>query len=237
MAIGIRIGLSKFQVARISNASPALSSDTSLSTFTIDGTPAMDGGVQNFANDTTSVTVVATPTHPSAIVGTISGDNSLATGDNALTFNVTAEDGVTVQTYDVTLHVLTVGVSEVTAITNSSITSANLITAGSGKGFIISTSVQALGVWFNTGTETEPNFSGQGATSYLEVFVGTLSDEIAIMEALVASLVGTGEFTSSYAGGETVANLTNTIQGGRLDATDVDSGLILVTTTQGENPV
>lgn len=92
-------------VHRRPGSGAALSNDTSLSVFTIDGNPVTNGGTVNLANGTTNVTVVATANHPSATVGPITGDTGLSTGDNTLEFDVTAEDGVTVEHYSVTLDV------------------------------------------------------------------------------------------------------------------------------------
>jgi len=82
----------------------APSSDKSLSTFTINGTAVTNGGIFNVANGTTSVTVVATKTNANATVGTISGNSGLITGNNTLTFRVTAQDSTT-QDYSVTIVV------------------------------------------------------------------------------------------------------------------------------------
>jgi hypothetical protein len=81
------------------------SSDSSLSVFTLDGTDVlpMDSSI-NVVYTTTSVTVVATPTDPSANVA-ISGDTGLVTGPNTVTVTVTAQDGVTQTTYTAVVFV------------------------------------------------------------------------------------------------------------------------------------
>ena len=80
------------------------SSDKSLSVFTIDGSTVSNGGTVNKPYNTTSVTVVATPTSNVASVGTISGDTGLNTGSNNISFTVTAQNGST-QNYSVTVVV------------------------------------------------------------------------------------------------------------------------------------
>ncbi len=84
------------------------SSDTSLSVFTINGVNVVDGQTVNEPFGTTSVTLVATPTDPAAVVSNITGTTGLSTGDNALSFKVTAADGVTFQIYTLNIHVLAV---------------------------------------------------------------------------------------------------------------------------------
>ena len=82
-----------------------LSSDTSLSTFTVDSEPVNDNDIVNVAYGTTSVSVIAIPTDPGATVGPITGDTGLQTGDNLVSFTITAADGIATQTYNITVHV------------------------------------------------------------------------------------------------------------------------------------
>lgn len=99
-----------------------LSDDTSLSTFTVEGQAVTDGGSMSIdfshAGETiVDFVIVATPTHPSATVGTKTITPSpIVEGDNTLEFDVTAEDGVTVQHYSLTVRVLTSGVPEITEV-------------------------------------------------------------------------------------------------------------------------
>ena len=79
-----------------------LSTDVTLSAFTINGIAPVDG-VVTVAPGTTTATVVATPTASSSSV-VVSGATGLRTGDNALTVLVTAESGST-RTYRVTVKV------------------------------------------------------------------------------------------------------------------------------------
>ena len=76
------------------------SSDSSLSVFTLDGTDVLTPGSSiSVVYTTTSVTVVATPTDPSANVA-ISGDTGYSQGSTyTVTVVVTAQDGITQTTY------------------------------------------------------------------------------------------------------------------------------------------
>ena len=71
---------------------PGLSSNKSLNTITVDGTPvAVDGSV-NKIHGITSVSVVADPTDDYATYA-VTGATDLKTGSNTVTVAVTAEDG------------------------------------------------------------------------------------------------------------------------------------------------
>jgi len=92
------------------------SSDTSLSTFTVNSGFIIDGSVRTYPAGTTSVTVVAVPTaESSGAVAVISGATGLVEGDNTLTVTVTAGSGA-VKVYTATLHVQnnTPGISSMT---------------------------------------------------------------------------------------------------------------------------
>ena len=81
----------------------ALSSDKSLSVFTMNGTTVADGGSINVAAGTTSVAVVATPTDSNSTVS-IFGRTGLVGGANTVTVTVTAQDSST-KSYKVTVNV------------------------------------------------------------------------------------------------------------------------------------
>ncbi|NDC47983.1 MAG: hypothetical protein EBZ61_02690 [Micrococcales bacterium] len=78
--------------------------DTSLATFTIEGSDVEDGDVIIVPAGTTNVTVVATPTDPAASV-VVTKPNPLQTFDNDVVVEVTGSDGITKQTYTVNVYV------------------------------------------------------------------------------------------------------------------------------------
>ncbi|NBR62239.1 MAG: hypothetical protein EBT86_11525, partial [Actinobacteria bacterium] len=91
-----------------------LNDDTSLSTFTVNGSDVEDGSDVSLPPYTDAVEVVATATDPDAQVEIVGAD-SLNVGDNLLEVTVTAQDG-TVEVYRVNLFVATsseTGVSEI----------------------------------------------------------------------------------------------------------------------------
>ena len=89
--------------AQMANAG-GFSTDTSLSTFTVDEQTVTDGSSIDVDYGTDSVEVVATPTSSEAVVN-VTGETDLVSGPNTVTVVVTAEDDVTTQTYTVTVNV------------------------------------------------------------------------------------------------------------------------------------
>lgn len=83
---------------------PSLSSDNTLSVFTIEGTDVLGGGSITVPYGTTSVSVNAVPFQGAASITSISGNTSLTTGGNTVNVIVTAEDG-TPGTYSATVYV------------------------------------------------------------------------------------------------------------------------------------
>jgi len=78
--------------------------DTSLSTFTVDGVNVTDGDYLTYASHTASTDVQATATDENATLQ-ISGADNLIPGENQVTVTVTAADGVTTDTYSVWIYV------------------------------------------------------------------------------------------------------------------------------------
>ena len=90
------------------SAANASGVDTSLATFTINGSAVEDGDVLIVNSGTTSVTVVATPTD-NAASAVVSGDAGLVSGDNNVVVTVTGSDSSTQQVYTVDVYVSNVG--------------------------------------------------------------------------------------------------------------------------------
>ncbi|MFM8927770.1 MAG: beta strand repeat-containing protein, partial [Rhodoluna sp.] len=90
----------------VSSSSAAISDDTSLSVFTVNGTTVQDGDTQTLPPNTTSVDVVALATDPGASV-VVAGATGLVAGDNPLSVTVTSSDTTATKTYSVTLSVPT----------------------------------------------------------------------------------------------------------------------------------
>ncbi len=85
-------------------------SDTNLETLAIEDTllyPAFDNDVTEYeaevSNSTTSLNILAIPENENASVEIV-WDNDLKEGDNLITINVTAKDGVTKKVYEINVY-------------------------------------------------------------------------------------------------------------------------------------
>lgn len=121
---------------------------------------------------------------------------------------------------------------EITTIDFGSMTGADFVTAGAGLGFLISGFAQRYGVWFNTGTETQPTLSG--ATAYVEVTILDVDSAngmaIKLANALVSGL-GSVFVDTALVGG--LLTIQDFFFGARTDASAATSGLTLIVTQQG----
>jgi hypothetical protein len=131
-----------------------LSSDVTLSAFTINGTAPVEG-VVTVAPGTTTATVVATPTASTSSV-VVSGATGLRTGDNALTVLVTAESGST-RTYRVTV--------KVPASNNTALRSLSINSVETAAGSTVNLPRGATGVAVRVATaDSQAKFAVTGAT-------------------------------------------------------------------------
>jgi hypothetical protein len=154
-----------------------LSSDVTLSAFTINGTAPVEG-VVTVAPGTTTATVVATPTASTSSV-VVSGATGLRTGDNALTVLVTAESGST-RTYRVTV--------KVPASNNTALRSLSINNVETAAGSTVNLPRGTTGVAVRVATaDSQAKFVVTGATG-LVAGTNTLSVK-------VTAANGTTEFT------------------------------------------
>ena len=91
---------------QVSAASASAGTDTSLAVFTVNGNAVVDDQTVSLPVGTTTVTVVAETTDPEA-TRVVTGGTDLLPGDNPLTVQVTAADGVTTENHVVNLSVQT----------------------------------------------------------------------------------------------------------------------------------
>jgi len=212
----------------------ALSNDTSLGTFTIDGTPVVDTDTIQRANSFANVDVIATPTHPGA-TRTINTDPaanpvslSLSVGDNVCTVTVTAEDGVTTQDHVVTVRRLTAGVIERTEITYTGDGSA-WVTGVSGWYISLYAADGRHDFWGNTGTESAPS---PGGTLH-EVAIGAGDTAAQVASAFHAAM--TAALFSSVSLVSNVSIVDDLAAGVRMEV--VSAGPMTATVlTQGVDP-
>jgi hypothetical protein len=241
----LNLGL-KLKMAKDPSGASGLSDDTSLSVYTIDSEDVLELSNISRGNGVTEVPVSATPTHPGAS-RTINGSSNpdpvamaLSTGDNICTVTVTAEDGVTTEDHVVTVRRLTAGVQEITVANFHETSLSNFATGSSGEGLIISNgppgSNGRFGLWGQTGTESQPDWSSFDVDSYLGIFIDAEATYLDIANAFEAALAGIGFEVTSDDGTLTIID---PVHGAREDATfSTALGAIatLNVTQQGENP-
>jgi hypothetical protein len=212
---------------------PSPSNDTSLQTFTVDGFAVEDEDFYSVVDGTTSVAIVAIPTHPEASVGAITGDSGLVMGNNPLSFSVTAQDNIATHEYNLTIRVLTAGLPEITTLSFSGLTTESFSTNSDGLYFVIyyfdSGGLETrLNFWFNTGNETPPSLPG----SIIQITFPGFQDENQLAAIVSATL--SGYFSTSTDGN--TSTLMSQAVGPLTDASQGTSPIGITITQQGESP-
>jgi len=236
----LNLGL-KLKMAKGPGGVSGLSDDTSLSAYTIDSEDVLSLSNIQRGNGVTEVPVSATPTHPGA-TRTINGSSdpdpvtmALSTGDNACTVTVTAEDGVTTEDHIVTVRRLTAGVQEITRIPFGATSGSSFVTGGVGIGLILTNETASVGFWANAGnSESQPDWSADGATAYKEVAIDSGMDSAGVAAAFQAEFSTSG-FSVANPTSDTV-DATCLTPGARPDAVDKTGFLSLTIIQPGENP-
>jgi len=128
----------KTYAIEITRAAPQASSDASLASLVVGGTTftAPVAGTTLTAEvgcSATVATITSTPTDAGAIV-TVSGNENLVPGDNAVTVMVTAADGVTKATYPI--NVIRHGLTLTSPAANTAITTASFTLKGAYYGSV-----------------------------------------------------------------------------------------------------
>jgi hypothetical protein len=106
--------------------------DTSLTSFTANGVPVVDGQIINLAQGTATILIEASTTDIFAEAITSTNSDNLQPGLNLVTVTVTAADGVTQQVY--TLNVIVAAPSSVTTLSQVKINGAIFTGALDGAG-------------------------------------------------------------------------------------------------------
>ncbi len=166
----------------------ALSEDTSLASFTINGTDVADGDSIPVPAGTTSVEVLAEASMTGATVD-ISGDTDLVAGDNIVTVTVNATDGENSDSYNVIVNVLLSSDSSLKSLTvngkNAVVGSVVFVDPGTlsvevlGDGTIAGTTVEVLDesntdlvAGFNTVNITVTTTNDTVVVYTIQVYVG-----------------------------------------------------------------
>lgn len=117
----------------------------------------------------------------------------------------------------------------------SQIIGSQFVTRAAGNGYVLPILVGgAVGVWFNTGTETQPDFSAYGVTSYVQVTISPTSSSASIASATVAAFSGSPDWTAAIFSASATATQFTALQNGLAPfAFDVNSGAIISVLTPG----
>lgn len=214
-------------------SAPTAAVPSNLTTFTVDGVVKNNGATINLANGTTSVMIAATD-GGSVTIGPI-GNDGLSTGDNFCNFTITAADGVTTLDVTLTLHVLTAGIKERTQLDFTGKSALDFVTAAEGLVLAISSASQRYALWFNTGTETQPDASAVGATAYLQCDINAFASDADCAVSASARLVLAGFSQFDLTGA--VLQVEDATIGPRLDAANDNSPVTVSVTQQGADPV
>lgn len=199
---------------------------SNLTTFTVNGTPHVDNDVISLPNGTTSVTIAATD---GGSIEDLVGDTGLVDGDNACTFTVRAQDGVTTAAMSLTLHVINAGFAETFTIDFTGLSGADFVTAGDGKYLTyVDAGAETRTPWFDTGTENVPT----GAPNPELITITPSSSASDIATAAAGGIWSS--YTPSVVGN--VLTLTANAIGPRTDAADGNTGAVVTITQQGANP-
>jgi hypothetical protein len=117
----------------------------------------------------------------------------------------------------------------------SPVIGSNYVTGAAGNGFVIPLlSGGAVGVWFNTGTETQPDFSASGVTSYVQVSISPTATSAQIATATATAFSGSPNWTAVVASFNANAVQFTALQKGLAPfAFDVTSGATISVLTPG----
>lgn len=124
--------------------------------------------------------------------------------------------------------VMVLAVKEIFTVDFTGKSGGDFVTAGAGKAFAYSDATNRIGVWYQTGTEAQPDLSGLGVTAYTQVTISDIDPPENLAAATVSAIGNT------INGG--VVTVEDAVAGARTDAADVNTGAVITVTQQGVNP-
>lgn len=117
----------------------------------------------------------------------------------------------------------------------SQLIGSELVTHAAGNGYVLPIIAGgAVGVWFQTGTETQPDFSAYGVTAYVQVTVSPTATSAAIATATVTAFSSSTYWTVAiFSASPTATQFTALTKGLTPYGFDVTSGSIISVLTPG----
>jgi len=143
------------------------------------------------------------------------------------------------QSYLGTKWGIALGQPQITLVDFNGLTGANFVTATAGLGWIfIRYDGLKFGIWYNTGTESQPDFSAHGPIAdYIQISINPTStaSDIATATLAVSSVGGVSTAVVNGGGTNTACQCTATVNATQTSCFDVNSGAT-ITTTQAGSP-
>lgn len=146
-------------------------------------------------------------------------------------------DRQTVQAYLGTKYAIAVSLPQITQVDFTGLSGASFVTGGAGLSYLQYVGTQAQGIWFNTGTETQPDLSGIGVSNYVQISVNPLGNADGVAEDLKNGIngSGTGNWTAVHNSFTGQCQITDTVNRVDTPAIDVNTGAT-ITVLQAGHP-
>lgn len=139
---------------------------------------------------------------------------------------------VRVRTFDFEI----ISFPQVTEVEFGSLTGANFVTHTAAAAFVIPTQSNGiLAIWINTGTETIPDLSEWGVTTYFQELISPTETTAGIASKMISQLASglSPNFTLSLGADSTSVFFTSVAKGVQAEAFDINTGAQFFTIQQG----
>lgn len=146
-------------------------------------------------------------------------------------------DRQTVQAYLGTKYAIPVSVPQITQVDFTGLSGVSFVTGGAGLSYIQYVGTNPQGIWFNTGTETQPDLSGHSVANYVQISVNPLGNADSVAEDLKngINLSGTGNWTAIHNSFTGQCQITDTVNQVDTPAVDINTGAA-ITVLQAGHP-
>lgn len=127
------------------------------------------------------------------------------------------------------------GQPQITQVDFTGLTGSNFVTAGAGLGYLQYVGVQPQGIWFNTGTEMQPDFSSHGVGNYIPVNINAVDNADGLAADLMSALnlSGTGNWTATHDAFTGKCVITDNVNQVDTAAVDINTGAAITVLQEG----